>query len=78
MYDNYHSNSCYFQLKIEENFDEYQPNSIPQPITGGIKMSIGFCRENFDLNKNAIIENKKKEYWVLDMFDGEIYTHSFP
>jgi hypothetical protein len=48
------------------------------PITGGIKMSIGFCRENFDLNKNAIIENKKKDYWVLDMFDGEKYSGNFP
>lgn len=38
-------------------------------------MSIGFCRENLDLNKNAIIENKKKEYWVLDLFDGETYSH---
>ena len=41
-------------------------------------MSIGFCRENFDLNKNAIIENKKKDYWVLDMFDGEKYSGNFP
>jgi len=38
-------------------------------------MSIGFARENLDLNKNAIIENKKKEYWVLDLFDGETYSH---
>ena len=41
-------------------------------------MSIGFCRDNFDLNKNAIIENKKKDYWVLDMFDGETYSKNFP
>jgi len=41
-------------------------------------MSIGFCRDNFDLNKNAIIENKKKDYWVLDMFDGEKYSGNFP
>lgn len=51
---------------------------VPQPITGGVKMSIGFCRDNFDLNKNAIIENKKKDYWVLDMFDGEKYSGNFP
>ena len=38
-------------------------------------MSIGFARENFDVNKNAIIENKKKDYWVLDCFDGEVYSH---
>lgn len=38
-------------------------------------MSMGFCRDNFDLNKNAIIENKKKDYWVLDLFDGEIYNN---
>jgi hypothetical protein len=25
-----------------------------------------------------ILENKKKDYWVLDLFDGEIYSHSFP
>jgi hypothetical protein len=41
-------------------------------------MSIGFCRENFDLNKKAVIENKKKDFWVLDLFDGEIFSHSFP
>mmetsp|Transcript_16595 Transcript_16595/g.28259 ORF Transcript_16595/g.28259 Transcript_16595/m.28259 type:complete len:83 (+) Transcript_16595:438-686(+) len=50
----------------------------PRPIVGGPKISIGFCRDNFDLNKNSIRENKKKEYWVLDLFDGEVYSHSFP
>lgn len=40
-------------------------------------MSLGFCRENFDCNKNAIIENKGKDYWVLDLFDGETYSHNF-
>ena len=38
-------------------------------------MSLGFCRENFDLNKNAIMDNKKKDYWVLDLFDGELCSH---
>lgn len=37
----------------------------------GVKMSIGFAKENFDLNKNSILENKGKDYWVLDLFDGE-------
>ena len=41
-------------------------------------MSIGYCRDNFDVNKNAKIENKKKDYWVLDMFDGETYSGNFP
>ena len=49
----------------------------PQPITGGVKMSLGFCRENFDCNKNAVIENKGKDYWVLDLFDGETYSSAF-
>ena len=40
-------------------------------------MSIGLRRENFDLNKNAIIENKKKDYWVLDLFDGEAIASTF-
>lgn len=64
-------------MRIEDSYDDNQPMApgIPTPIVGGIKMSIGFCRENFDLNKNAIIENKKKEYWVLDLFDGETYSH---
>lgn len=34
-------------------------------------MSIGFAKDNFDLNKNNIQDNKKKDYWVLDLFDGE-------
>ena len=37
----------------------------------GVKVSIGFAKDNFDLNKNNIVENKKKDYWVLDLFDGE-------
>ena len=41
-------------------------------------MSVGFCRDNFDLNKSSIIENKKKEYYVLDLFDGETYCSLFP
>jgi len=49
------------------------PGSMPV-VNDGIKMSIGFCRDNLDLNKNAIIENKKKEFYVLDLFDGEIYS----
>lgn len=47
-------------------------------INSGIKMSLGFCRDNLDLNKNAIIENKKKEFYVLDLFDGETYQSQFP
>ena len=41
-------------------------------------MSIGLVRDNFDLNKNAIIENKNKDYWVLDLFDGEVYCGAEP
>lgn len=41
-------------------------------------MSIGFCRDNFDLNKNSIIENKKKDFWILDLFDGETFSSTFP
>lgn len=52
------------------------PGSMPPKE--GIKMSIGFCRENFDLNKNSIVENKKKEYYVFDIFDGETYTSEHP
>jgi hypothetical protein len=37
-------------------------------------MSLGFCRENFDLNKNSILENKKRDYHVLDVFDGQTIT----
>lgn len=33
-------------------------------------MSIGFVRENFDLNKNSVLENKKRDYHILDVFDG--------
>ena len=54
------------------------PGDAPRPNVKGIKMSIGFARDNFDVNKNAIIENKKKEYWVLDCFDGEVYSHKIP
>ena len=32
-------------------------------------MSIGFVRENFDLNKNSVLENKKRDYHILDVFD---------
>ena len=49
------------------------PGSLPKSKANGIKMSVGFCRDNLDLNKNAIIENKKKEFYVLDLFDGETY-----
>jgi len=38
-------------------------------------MSVGFCRDNMDLNKNVIMMNKKKEYWIVDLFDGELYSH---
>ena len=38
-------------------------------------MSIGFCRDNMDLNKNLIMMNKKKDYWIVDLFDGELYSH---
>jgi len=48
------------------------------PRVEGVKISLGFCRDNFDLNKNAIIENKKKDFWVLDLFDGECTTSKFP
>lgn len=35
---------------------------------------MGYCRENFDLNKNSIVENKKRDYHVLDIFDGQTIT----
>lgn len=54
------------------------PGSLPQLKSEGIKMSLGFCRDNLDLNKNSIIENKKKEFYVLDLFDGETYCSAFP
>jgi len=54
------------------------PGSGPTLTSAGIKMSLGFCRDNLDLNKNAIIENKKKEFYVLDLFDGETYQSQFP
>lgn len=77
MYDSYKKNTFYFQLKIEVDHDKQiqppMPGSMPVPQTNGIKMSIGFCRDNLDLNKNSIIENKKKEFYVLDLFDGETY-----
>ena len=37
-------------------------------------MTIGFATDNFDLNKGSIIENKKKDYWFLDLFDGEAFS----
>jgi len=42
----------------------------------GIKASLGLCRENFDLNKNMLFEQKFKDYWVLDLFDGETVTNN--
>ena len=42
---------------------------------GSIKASVGFCREDFDVNKNQIQDQKKKvDYWMLDLFDGEAYS----
>lgn len=38
-------------------------------------MSVGLCRDGIDLNKNMIMMNKKKEYWIVDLFDGELYSH---
>lgn len=38
-------------------------------------MSVGLCRDGLDLNKNLIMMNKKKEYWIVDLFDGELYSH---
>lgn len=84
-YDDYMRNHYFFQFRIEENYDEQvqaQTNNLYQSAgnklgsmgQGGVKMSIGFCKDNFDLNKNSIIENKKKEYYVLDLFDGEAYS----
>ena len=76
IYDEYKKNTFYFQLKIECDHDRSHlppmPGSIPQ-VTAGIKMSLGFARDNLDLNKNSIVENKKKEFYVLDLFDGETY-----
>ena len=65
-------NSFYFQLKIEDDYSiSDKPVMDDIPTVGGIKVSIGFCRTNFDLNKHAVVENKGKDYWVLDLFDGE-------
>lgn len=81
IYDQMKQSNYYFQLKIEIDHDEQKgppmPGSGPVPKRG-IKMSLGFCRDNLDLNKNAIIENKKKEYYVLDLFDGETYSSFVP
>lgn len=79
VFDNYLRNTYYFQLRIEKDLEEPGENPIiGQPTKGGCKISVGFCRDNFDLNKNAIVENKKKEYWVLDLFDGELFTQKDP
>ena len=80
-FDDYKQNSYYFQYKIEVNYEDSQepPKRGDPPIPKvGVKMSLGFCRENFDLNKNSILENKKRDYYVLDIFDGETYSSSFP
>ena len=80
-FDEYLKNKYYFQFRIEENFDE-QVNTQPGKFWNsavklgsmgqhGVKMSIGFAKDNFDLNKNSVLENKKKDFWVLDLFDGE-------
>jgi hypothetical protein len=64
-------------MKIEIDHDKetkpQMPGSLIQSKSNGIKVSVGFCRDNIDLNKNSIIENKKKEFYVLDLFDGETY-----
>ena len=80
IYDEYKKNTYYFQLKIEIDHDKKSGPPMPgSPVVkNGIKMSIGFCRDNLDLNKNAIIENKKKEFYVLDLFDGESYSSFVP
>lgn len=83
-FDEYLKNQYYFQFRIEENYDEQvstQPGQFWKTAAKlgslgqhGVKMSIGVCKDNFDLNKNSIIENKKKEYWVLDLFDGDAFS----
>lgn len=74
-------NIYYFQLKIEIDHDKQvsrpMPGSLPT-VKSGIKISVGFCRDNLDLNKNSIIENKGKEFYVLDLFDGETYCSAYP
>lgn len=80
VYDMYKQNVYYFQVKIEKDNDKDErtmPGDKPK-IASGIKMSIGFCRDNFDLNKNSIVENKKKDFFVIDLFDGETYCSQFP
>ena len=85
-FDDYMKNQYYFQFRIEENYDEQvqtQPGQFWKTAaklaslgSNGVKMSIGIAKDNFDLNKNSIIENKKKDYWVLDLFDGEAFSGS--
>lgn len=81
-YDPYLINSYYFQFRVEADLEvaqEVMPNATfptAQITTDGVKISIGFCRDNLDLNKNLIMMNKKKEYWILDLFDGELYSHN--
>jgi len=78
-FDHYLKNIYYFQFRIEANYEE-SPNMAISPMLaqGRIKMSVGLVRNDFDLNKNSIIENKKKDYWVLDAFDGEVYCAADP
>ena len=78
IYDAYKQNTYYFQFKIVKNYDEPDKQPGAQSIPTGIKISVGFCRDNLDLNKNSIVENKKKEYYVFDLFDGELYTSHLP
>jgi hypothetical protein len=87
-YDAYKRNRYYYQIKIVENYDlpDLQANmpgaarwatlASAAAGQGRVKITLGFCRHNFDLNKAAIIENKKKEFWALDLFDGEAYSHN--
>lgn len=81
-YDPYETNCYYFQYRVEADLeqpstgkDEHALPNAPVSARNGIKMSVGLCRDGLDLDKNLIMMNKKKEYWIVDLFDGELYSH---
>lgn len=78
VYSKYKKNTYYFQYRIEKNLDQSPDQAFVTPKPKGVKMSLGFCKSNFDLDKFAIIENKKRLFYVLDLFDGEVYSSYVP
>ena len=63
------------ELQSTGKDDHALPNA-PVAARNGIKVSVGVCRDKLDLDKNSIMMNKKKEYWIVDLFDGELYSHN--